>query len=286
MITTHQLRTALCFCGLMAMQACPALADITWNYTDGPGNWSSVQMTNQDAGAVGSFSSYTRLVLPDDNPHDYYWDDGTDGLSLEGSNYMKYSFGGSLSGLVNCELTIQMSETLSKEWYDAYADWGADYLGEISPNKPAQYIFLEGTVNGQRVLLAQAFSIQFDTMSPTGYTFDLSKDAFSIVTAFYNTVEQAQDLNFGDLYDVYSGQVTLGGSLSEADFASFMASDVSMIIRAYATDISGDLFIATGPIAYTSIQGFTVTGDIIPEPSAALLRLSGLAFLTLRRRRK
>ncbi len=286
MTTTHKLRTALCFCGLVAMQALPALGDVTWNYTEGPGNWSSVQMTNQNAGVVGSFSSYTRLILPDDNPYNYQWGNGTDGLSLEGSNYMKYSFGSTLSGLVNCELTIQMSETLSKDWYDFYLSLGADYLGEISPNKPAEYIFLEGTVNGERVLLATAFSIQFDTMSPTGYTFNLSKDSFSIVTAFYNTVSQAEDFNFGDLYDVYSGQVTLGGNLSEADFASFMASELSLIVRAYATDISNGSALATLPAVYTSIQGFTVTGDIIPEPSAALLGLSGFAFLTLRRRRK
>lgn len=265
---------------LTPVQALSIHWDDSSGNTDG---WSASTSSNTDSGEIGDFDSNDNVILitdPEtqtlDNEHGYY----NNGLALsDGPGYLTYSFG-SLSGFANGSLSIVFKDT-------------ADSISELqksSWNYPATYLFLEGELNGQRILLAYEVGAQPTPASGdyTTLTISLASSNFFVVDEFYHTQSREDYAKFKTL-DRLKPVVTLGSTLSDEEFAAFLASCSSLSFRAYHSldsNTANPILGLTYPQAYTYIKSLDITAMTpIPESSASCLGLLGIAGLLVHRRR-
>ncbi len=257
-------------------------ADITWVYegtsTD-TSAWSAHTMNNTTSGTVGFFGDSdkygTRLVevvtdyQEQSTTSENYYSNGLV-LSKGDGGYLSYNLNaGDLSGYMGAQINVEI--------YSA-GPAGRTYT------PPAEYIFLEGELDGERLLLACSYPVSANgAIAPS--VFSLKPSVFLPVTEFYCTVSSAKltkapPTGYSDLYTPH---ITLSDNqLTDAEFEAFLESITAVTFwAARDTSVSGQGLI---PSTYTYVQSFGITA--IPEPNCIILGLFGTMTMLLKRARR
>lgn len=254
-----------------------AHADINWSFDGGASDtsaWSASGMGNTDSGVIGVFgnpdaygSRVVKLVTDYEAQSTYaesYFSNGLISGNVDGG-YLTYRLNaGDLTGYRNGNIAI-----------DIFSGGPAG----ISYTPPAQYVFLEGTLNGERLLMACAYPVSANGTTQTS-VFNLNATLFRSVTQFYCTVTPVRIGPF--TYNQYDPNVTLSNDvLDDASFEAFLESVTGVTFwAARDTSISA---LGLVPSVYTYVQNFSITP--LPEPGSMALGVFGTVMLLCRRRK-
>lgn len=253
-------------------------ADINWSFEGAATDisaWSANTMNNTDSGVIGSFgtsdaygSRIAKLVTDyeaESSFSEHYFSNGLISSRADGA-YLSYNMNaGELSGLMNSIITI-----------DIYSGGPAG----ISYTPPAQYIFLEGNLNGERLLLACAYPVSANGSTQTS-TFSLNSSMFRPVTEFYCTVTPVRVGPF--TYNEYTPNISLSDvGLDEAEFEQFLESVTA--VRFWAAHDSSISALGLVPSVYTYVQSFSIVP--VPEPGPVMLGALGMLLWWNGRRRR
>lgn len=255
-----------------------AYADINWSYEGAStdiSSWSALTMGNSNSSVIGSFGdpdSYGSRVAKLVNDYEsessfseYYYSNGLISSRADGA-YLSYSLNaGDLTGYGGGQIKVGI--------------YSAGPVG-LSYTPPAEYIFLEGNLNGERLLMACAYPVSANGAMQTS-TFNLDASVFRPVTEFYCTVEPVRIGPFN--YNQYTPNISLSDGLSEAEFDAFLETVTAVTFwAAHDTSISA---LGQVPSVYTYVQSLSIT-EPIPEPGTVTLGFFGTMTLLLNRRKR
>lgn len=244
---------------------------LSWDFTSAPNPndtlaWTAMEFTYVPTWVSdddNSESGYVKLALNPDYDREYWFlESGSNGLNGD-LPYVGYrTQAGELSAYYGGTLNFRFNEHFDGNWNDT----------SRIPDDAQAYVYLDGYVGGEYVLLGFSLPYKFDDANDTLLSLTLSPEFF-------------QNLNWTyvwpDLGDIEENVVN-DSPLTPAQFGEFLAGEVGIFFRMAANEASyvGSV---SDPITYLKEVYFAQ----VPEPAdfAAALGILSVIFAVARRRK-